>query len=169
MSKEQLLVRDLMTVGVQSCSQEMSIVELTRFLLDHDLEGVAVLDEEGHAVGVITRDDLVRVYADGNHATLTAADIMTEGVPQIPPDIPLPAAAQLMRDQGLRIVFLMHNSGGIIYPAAMLSYKHFLRHLIAETDEDIKDLGIKAERESPIETFIRKRDAARRRANPREE
>ncbi len=168
MSK-QLLVRDLMTVGVQSCAQRMSIIELTRFILDHDLEGVAVLNEEGHAVGVVTRDDLVRAYAEEDYTSLTAADVMTEGVPQIPPDIPLTAAAQLMRDQGLRIVFLMHNSGGIIYPAAMLSYKHFLRHLVAETDEDIRDLGIKADRESPIDVFIRKRDAARRQVNPREE
>jgi len=86
-------------------------------------------------------------------------------VPQIPPDIPLTAAAQIMQDQNLRIVFLMHHAGGIEYPAAMLSYKHLLRHMAMEEDDDLADLGIKAERESPLESFYKRRDAARRRAS----
>jgi hypothetical protein len=69
-----------------------------------------------------------------------------------------------MLDQGVRMVFMTHHAGGIEYPAAMLSYKHLLRHLAIESEDDLKDLGIKAERESPLETFIRRRDEARRRA-----
>lgn len=88
---------------------------------------------------------------------------MSEGVPQVPPDIPLAAAAQLMVDNGWQIVFLMHNAGGIIYPAAMLSITHFLRHLAARSDDDLRDLGIKAERQPPAEAFKQRRDAARRR------
>ena len=88
---------------------------------------------------------------------------MTEGVVELPPDIPLTVAAQLMRDMKVRVVFLMHNANGIIYPAATLSYRHFLRHLAAESDEDLRDLGITAERRSPVDIFIEKRDAARAR------
>jgi hypothetical protein len=89
---------------------------------------------------------------------------MQDGVPQVPPDIPLPVAAQIMQDQGVRVVYMMHHAGGIAYPAAMLSYKHLLRHLAMESQSDLNDLGIKAEREAPLETFIRRRDAARQRA-----
>jgi hypothetical protein len=87
---------------------------------------------------------------------------MTEDMPQVPPDIPLTAAAQIMRDLGVRIVFMVHNADGITYPAAMLSYRHLLRHLAAGTEGELKDLGIKAEREAPLETFMRRRDEARR-------
>jgi CBS domain-containing protein len=156
------LVRDLMTVGVPTCPPDTSITAITRLLLEHDHEGVVVLDHEGHAVGVVSQDDLVRAYARDDRASLTAEKMMTEGVPQVPPDIPLTAAAQIMRDLGVRIVFLMHNADGITYPAALLSYRHLLRHLAAGDDADLKDLGIRAEREAPLETFIRRRDEARR-------
>jgi hypothetical protein len=56
----------------------------------------------------------------------------------------------------------MHNAAGITYPAAVITYKHFLRHFAAHNDEELNDLGIKAARQSPIEYFIKKRDEARR-------
>ena len=167
------LVRDLMSVGVLTCSPDTPVIDLTRLLLDKDLEAAVVLDDRGHAVGVVSSDDLVGAYARGWPMELgegaqfigpVVEDVMQAGVPQVPPDIPLTAAAQIMRDQGIRMVFMMHHAGGIEYPAAMLSYKHLLRHLAMESEDDLKDLGIKAERESPLETFIRRRDEARRRA-----
>lgn len=160
------LVRDLMSVGVLTCTPETSVVELTRVLLEKDLEGAVVLDDRGHAAGIVTRDDLVRAYAtDDTAQDLSVQAVMQDGVPQIPPDIPLTAAAQIMQDQGLRIVFLMHHAGGIEYPAAMLSYTHLLRHMAMESLDDLSDLGIKAERESPLESFYKRRDEARRRAS----
>ena len=87
---------------------------------------------------------------------------MRADILQLPPDIPLAAAAQLMQDQGVRVAFMMHNAAGITYPAAVITYKHFLRHLAARNDEELNDLGIKAARQSPIEYFINKRDEARR-------
>jgi len=160
------LVRDLMSVGVLTCSPETLAVELTRILLEKDLEGAVVLDDRGHAAGIVSRDDLVRAYAtDDDIQHLPVQAVMQEGVPQIPPDIPLTAAAQIMQDRNLRLLFLMHHAGGIEYPAAMLSYKHLLRHMAMESLDDLSDMGIKAERESPLETFYKRRDEARRQAN----
>ncbi len=158
------LVRDLMSVGVLTCSTDTRIVELTRVLLEKELEGAVVLDDQGHAVGVVSKDDLVRAYAGGDYESLVAEEVMQDGVPQIPPDIPLAVAAQIMQDKGVRNLFMMHHAGGIEYPAAMLSYDHFLRHLAAEHAADLSDLGIKAARESPLETFIKRRDEARSRS-----
>jgi CBS domain-containing protein len=158
------LVRDLMTVGVKTCPLGAPITEITRLLLDLDLESVVVLDAEGHAVGIVSQEELVLAYARDDARSLTAEDIMREGVPEVPPDIPITAAAQLMRDMRVRMVFLMHHADGIHYPAAALSYKHLLRHLAAQDSADLSDLGIKAERQSPIDTFIKRRDEARRRA-----
>jgi hypothetical protein len=59
---------------------------------------------------------------------------------------------------------MLHNAGGIIYPAAYLSYQHILRHMAARDEKELKDLGIAAERKSPLEQFIARRDEARRRA-----
>lgn len=158
------LVRDLMSVGVPTCALDDSVVELTRWFMEKEIEGAVVLDENGHGAGVVTHDELVKAYARGGYEDLTAQDILQAHVPQVPPDIPLTVAAQIMQDQGVRILFLTHHAGGIEYPAAYISYKHLLRHLGAQNEQELRDLGIQAERESPIETFIRRRDEALRRA-----
>jgi len=150
-----------MTVGVLTCSTRTSIKVIAQAIIEKDLEAVVVLDEEGHALGFVGQDELVQAYSNGNYDQLTAQDIMTDGIPQIPPDIPIAAAAQLMLDRGLRVFFLTHHAGGIEYPAALISYKHFLRHLMVDSAEEIKDLGIRAERKSPLDTFLEKRDAQR--------
>lgn len=160
------LVRDLMTVGVLTCTPQTTVSEIAKLLLDHDLDEVIVLDD-GKALGVVGQDDLVAAFARDETKSLMAIQVMREGVPQIPPDIPLAAAAQIMRDQGVRTFFLMHHAAGIEYPAAALSYKHFLRLLAAEDNEDLRDLGIKADRVLPLDEFIKRRQASRQQnSNP---
>ncbi len=160
---ERRLVRDLMTVGVPTCAPDTPVRDLARLMLEKDVEGVIVLDHEGHAVGMVSPDELIAAYQHDDPRSLTAEAIMREDVPELPPDIPLTAAAQLMRDQRVRVVFLTHNAAGITYPAAMLTYRHFLRHLAACTDAELADLGIYARRLSPMQMFLQKREAARRR------
>jgi predicted transcriptional regulator len=158
------LVRELMTVGVPTCPLDSGVRELASFMLDNDLEAVIVLDERGHAAGVVTRTELVQAYANDKYQQQTAENIMRVEVPQVPPDIPLAAAAQIMRDLNVRVVYMMHHAGGIEYPAAMLTYTHLLRHMTMQEAADLKDLGIYAERKSPLELFIKRRDEARRQA-----
>jgi predicted transcriptional regulator len=161
-SSQPQLVRDLMTVGVVTCSQQTSIKVIAEAILEKEIEAVVVLAEDGHALGVVGQDELVKTYAHGDYDQLTAQDVMTEGMPQIPPDIPIGVAAQLMQDQNIRVFFLTHHAGGIEYPAALISYKHFLRHLQSEELEKPEDLGIDASRKSPIEIFQERLEEKRR-------
>jgi CBS domain-containing protein len=161
---EQKLVRDLMTVGVPTCKWETPIKDIARFLLEHHVEAMCVLDVEGHGIGVIGEQELVSAYGRDDLDELKAEDIMSEGVPELGADIPLTVAAQMMKDQGIRIAYMLHNSGGTIYPAAYISYHHILRHIAAKDESDLKDLGLAAERKSPLEQFIERRDEARRKA-----
>lgn len=158
-----VLVRDLMTVGVPTCAPSTDMEEIAQLLVKNGWEAVIVLDpEERHALGVISQSDLVKVYTQGNPSGLHAEDIMQSSIPKIPPDIPLQAAAQIMQDNGVRALFLMHHAGGIEYPAAWITYQHFIRHLAARDAGELHDLGIYASRESPLQTFIQRRDQARR-------
>jgi crotonyl-CoA carboxylase/reductase len=155
------LVRDLMTVGVETCTPDTPVPDLARWMLEKELEAVVVM-EEGNAEGYVDQPALIRAYGRAEVRELTAETIMQAGVPQVPPDIPLTAAAQVMLDEGVRALFLMHASAGIEYPAGVLTFRHLLRHLAARDPNDLKDLGIQAERQSPLDLFIQKRDAARR-------
>jgi CBS domain-containing protein len=159
------LVRDLMKVGVASCAPETPITDIARLLKEKGLDTVIILDpEEGHAIGTVSQKELVDAFIrEGEKArNLKAEDIMRDEVPQVPPDIPLDAAFQIMQDKGVRTLFLMHHAGGVIYAAAYLSYNHMLRYLSAKEDDELGDLGTQAERLLPLDAFIQKRDAARR-------
>ncbi len=158
------LVRDLMTVGVPTCKTTTPAVDVAQFILEHNVEEMVVLDEEGQGVGVVGYEELIKVYGQENAKELTAEQVMREGVPELPADIAISLAAQIMQDKRIRVAYMTHNAAGITYPAAMISYRHILRALAAKDDQELKDLGIRAERKSPIEQFIERRDAARRKA-----
>ena len=158
------LIRDLMTIGVPTCKTDTPIVDIARFLIENNVEEMVVLGDEGEGVGVVGYEELVSAYHRENIHDLTAEQVMREGVPELPSDIPLTVAAQMMKDKKIRVAYMNHNSAGIIYPAAMISYRHIVRHLAAKDESELKDLGLAAERKSPIEIFIAKRDSAKREA-----
>ena len=158
------LVRDLMTIGVPTCKTRTLIVDIARFLIDNNVEEMVVLGEEGEGVGVVGYEELVKAYGRENLRELAAEQVMREGVPELPSDIPLVAAAQMMRDKGIRVAYMNHNSAGIIYPAASISYKHIVRHIAAKDESELKDLGLAAARKSPVEVFVARREEARKKA-----
>jgi len=119
------LVRDLMQIGVTTCSPETTIANLSKLFLEKDLEAVNVQNpEDGHALGMVTQSDLVNAYSMNSTRELTVSEIMQENNDQILPDIPVITASQMMLDNKVRSYFIMHHSGGIMYPAAYLSYKN---------------------------------------------
>lgn len=161
---EPFLVRDLMTVGVPTCPPDTLIRDLAQRMLEKGWEAVVVLDRtDGHAMGIVSQDELIRAYSLAISPEKTAEEIMRPEVPQIPPDIPLTAAAQLMQDLKTRVLILTHHAGGIIYPAGIITYQHLLRHLAAQSPEELQDLGIHAQRQTPVQMFIERREATRRR------
>ncbi len=129
------LVRDLMHIGVTTCPAETPFVEAVRILLREGLEALVVLDERGHAIGLFGRREAVACYglppAQGRgYEMLTVVEAMRPDIPEIPPDIPAMAAAQIMLDQGVRALYLLHHDGGIRWPAAVLRFEDILNHLV---------------------------------------
>ena len=153
-----------MTVGVPTCKTTTPVVDVARFLIENNVEEMVVLGEEGEGVGICGYKELVTAYERDDVHELIAEEVMSEGVPELPSDITLKLAAQLMKDKDIRVAYMNHNSAGIIYPAASISFKHLVRHLAAKDEFELKDLGINAERKSPIEKFMERRDEARRQA-----
>ncbi len=105
-----------------------------RTLLREAIESLVVLDNNGHAAGIFGRREAVAAYgtsAASIHGaeTLTVADAMRPDIPEIPPDIPASAAAQIMLDQNIRDIYLMHRGGGMSWAAAVLRFEDVLRCL----------------------------------------
>ena len=101
---DKTFVRDLMTVGVPTCKLSTPIKDVANFLITNNVEEMVVLGEEGEGVGVCGYEELVQAYTQEDAWELTAEQVMTEGIPELPTDITLALAAQLMKDKGIRLV-----------------------------------------------------------------
>jgi CBS domain-containing protein len=130
------LVRDVMRSGVTAISADVLFVEAVRTLLHDNLESLIVSDDHSRAVGMLSKREAVEAYARsgisrGDLKTLTVADTMRSGIPDVPPDIPAITAAQIMLDQGLREIYVMHhkNAGTPNRPVGVLSLSAVLGEL----------------------------------------
>lgn len=54
-------ISEVMTKGAICVSADLSVEAVTALLLEHGISGAPVVDERGHAVGVISKTDLLRV------------------------------------------------------------------------------------------------------------
>ena len=58
---ETLRIKNVMTKNPVTVSWNYTIGETAEILLQHDISGVPVVDEDGHVIGIITKGDLFRV------------------------------------------------------------------------------------------------------------
>ena len=128
------LVRDLMRIGVRTCRTNTPLTEAICILVNENIGSVVVLDENGNAVGLFGSREVINAFglygADiRNHRNLFVAEVMQPEIPEIPPDIPAMAAAQLMLDQNIREMYLMHHDGGFKWPSAVLRFEDILSDL----------------------------------------
>ena len=128
------LVRDLMLIGVRTCRTKTSLIDAIRILALEKIEALIVLDENGHATGLFGLREVMNAFGlygtdIRNCQKLTVAEVMQPNIPEILPEIPATAAAQLMLDQNIREMYLMHHDGGFKWPAAVLRFEDILSYL----------------------------------------
>lgn len=114
------LVRDLMTIGVPVCrdTETCGAVAARLAAARPPAEVVVALDEDGMACGWATAAAL-----SAAPSSQLVGEVLEEDIPQVPPNIPAAAAAQMMRDRGVAYAFLMHDWPGEPRPSAMIALK----------------------------------------------
>jgi CBS domain-containing protein len=130
------LVRDIMKIGVPTCKVETPLPEVARIMARENADAVIVMDESG-AVGVVSQTDLAGVYAR-NYALLTAQEIMADKIVSIPPDAAATAAAQIMQDEKVYQVFVMHDHPGPSRPSAVVTMRAVVRDMAGLETEQLK-------------------------------
>lgn len=118
-----LLVRDVMTIGVPVCRAAEPCGQVRARL--GASPAVVALDDDGMACGWIAAETLAAAAPE-----LAVADVLDEDIPTVPPDIPAAAAAQLMRDRGVPVAFLMHDWPGEPRPSALVALRAIEARLV---------------------------------------
>lgn len=111
--------REYATSPVQTVREDAKLASVEHQLTEHDISGLPVLDAAGHAVGVITRTDLLRAgrmrVPNGHRARVLelpdgyVRDFMHIGVRTVEADAPVGEAARVMVKHRLHRVYVMQN------------------------------------------------------------
>jgi len=141
------LARDIMKIGVPVCTPNTKLDEIAKMMIRDGADAVIVMDEEEGAVGVVSQSDLVRAFTR-NWQLLSAKDVMTEKILSVAPDSPLTAVANMMQDEKVHQVFIMHEHPETGKPSAVVTMRAIVREMA----------GLPAERpETPIERLQKAR------------
>lgn len=113
-------VRRWMRSPVRTIREDASLSDTDHILREHTLSSLAVVDDAGRPLGVVSRTDLLRVgrakSAFGRRAPLLdlpsqpVSSVMTRGVLSVAPDNALAHAASLMVSQHVHRVFVVDSA-----------------------------------------------------------
>lgn len=125
-----MLVKDIMTKNVITVKKDASICEIAQTIVDHDISGLPVVDEEGKVCGIVSEGDLVRkefapelpdelcilgavIYYSGLReyqdafrkiAAISAEQLMTKKVVAVHEDDDVSKVAKIMYDKHVKRV-----------------------------------------------------------------
>lgn len=140
------LARDVMKIGVPVCEPGTSLNEIAKIMVRDGADAVIVMDDEDGAVGVVSQSDLVRAFTR-NWQLLCAENVMTEKILSVEPDAQLTAVANLMQDEKVHQIFIMHEHPGTGKPSAVITMRAIVREMA----------GLPAERpETPLQKARKK-------------
>lgn len=159
------LVRDVMTKDVVTARSYTPFRELVQTMLAHDVGALPVVDSMGHALGIVSRTDLIakEVAAGGGRAELwqllslrgrkalvqseavSAVRLMSANLVTVHPDAGVTRAAYLMRRHEVTHLPVVDDQGlvvGIISRADLL--RVFLRDDAEIREAVVRDVVIEA-------------------------
>jgi predicted transcriptional regulator len=126
-------IKDLMSRDIMTVSDDMTTDDLARYLIDHEISGAPVVDEQGHLVGMVSMTDIGRNLAEPSEIDSSPGsdmyrddvvdtrledrgerrvedraamvrDVMTPAVRQVPTTASVQQVARLMVDQHIHRV-----------------------------------------------------------------
>ena len=126
---ENRLLRDIMTRGVVTVSVTANVKEIASLLSKQELSGVAVIGNDGVAVGVISDMDILKVIGKEKWENITAESIMTSNIQMVRPMCTLGEAAKMMREKSIHrlLVFSESGVGASQRPIGILSASDIVR------------------------------------------
>ena len=123
---------------VYSIRDETTVHDAARYLRDHQVRSVGVLDAAGKLAGVISQSDISDKVAAENKcpAWMKASDIMTRELVTVTPDITLEDCLRLMEQNTIFHLIVLDEQQGF---RGMLSVSDILR-VVASDEKARADL-----------------------------
>ncbi len=120
--------------GIFSCSQDETLQEAARRMVEEDISALVVVDKEGYLVGIITRIDLLRALTKlEDWEKLLVKDYMNNEVVTVTPQTQLTRVAELLVDKQIHRVVVAREENGKKKPVSVVSAADLVYHMIKST------------------------------------
>jgi CBS domain-containing protein len=119
--------------GVWTISRDTNLRAVAREMVDRNISGLVVVDEEGYLEGLITRTDLVRAAHDGRDwMHKSASDYMVRNVVTVRLQDTLERVMDLLIEHHVHRVVAVESDNGRLRPIAVLSAADVVYHMAQE-------------------------------------
>lgn len=119
--------------GVWTIAPDVSLREVARQMVDHNISALVAVDDEGYLEGVITRTDLVRAaYDHRDWMRLPTSDYMVRNVVTVGLDDKLERVMGLMIENHIHRVVAVEIENGKQRPVAVLSAADVVYHMVQD-------------------------------------
>ena len=132
-------VAAIMTKGVICVTPAWTLRELMSLLVDGDIGGVPVVDDDWRATGIVSKSDVVRYVSE--HGTVegaTVADCMLPLAITVVPTTPVSRVAALMAWEGVHRLPVCGPAGDVVGIVSTLDIARFLAK-VAGGAQDLRD------------------------------
>jgi len=82
---DELLVRDIMNEDPIVVEENVNIVDVARIMLERGISTLPVVDNSKRLVGIVTKTDLTRAYADVGGGRVKVSEVMDRSPPTVTP------------------------------------------------------------------------------------
>ncbi len=96
-SYDQVLVQQVMSKPLTTLKPSDAILLAAQTMLRRKISGMPIVDEDGSLVGVLSKSDIARFYADNCSGRVKVREVATHEVAAIPASVTLYRAEELMR------------------------------------------------------------------------
>ena len=124
------LVSEVMTRGVITVAVDSSLDDARRTMVDRNISGIPVVNEDGFPVGLLSQTDLIRkdgpTHPRGGETPPTVGEVMTPVTFTVPEDSPITGAAEVMARAGVHRVVILNHSGRISGIITAMDLVHWL-------------------------------------------
>jgi CBS domain-containing protein len=125
-------VREWMHQGVITCRRETPVEEVARTMEQKDISALVVVDEQGDAVGVISRTDLVNARFVQPYLKhwrgMNAEHLMSKPVISVGPDTGVNEAVRRLQEKRIHRLVVVEEASGHIRPVGILSVTDLAKH-----------------------------------------
>lgn len=99
-----MLAKDIMTVGVITAKPETTIKDAIKLLVEIQISGLMVLDDNNDIVGVVTEKDLLVAYDFLGTTQSVIKDFICTDIISVTPDTPMQEISKILVQKNIKRV-----------------------------------------------------------------